>query len=165
MDILGTRQKIYLYTTMNVVMNGEAKDLRVSTITLQPEGNNNIYPFNCPGCGNFIQQIAGGKVSKIYPYYEPSSDVASISKCKLCNRRYTFQTYDGYSSEKIRVILHPEEDKEVTNFYCVRNKQHILAFTPLKVKTVADNKLHHLPFFSNCSDNYCDKVYYFAEMI
>lgn len=146
---------------MQVQIKGATQDLRVSTVTLQPEDSNNMYSFHCSGCGKFIQQI-GGRVSKIYPFYEPAKDVVTITPCPQCGLKYTFQTHDGYSSEKIRVILHPI--KEVNYFYCVDSKHRVLEYTPQAIRTM-DNVMHQAPFQTDCPDESCLRVYFIAEMI
>lgn len=151
---------------MEVMIKNQPQDLRVSTVTLQPESGNNVYSFHCSGCGNWNQQIAG-RVSKIYPFYEPSPDVPVISTCSRCGKKYTFQTHDGYMSTKVRVILHPTED--VNYFYCYVSKHRVLEYTKSEIRTVQDNKKHITPFFSECPGDMkgtrCDKTYFFAEII
>lgn len=151
---------------MEVMIKGQPQDLRVSTVTLQPEEGNNVYSFHCPNCGNWNQQVAG-RVSKVYPFYEPSADVPVISTCPRCSRKYTFQTHDGYVSSKVRVILHPTE--EVNYFYCIVSKHKILQYTSSEVLTVEDNRRHMLPFGTLCpgdmKGNRCNKAYFFAEII
>ena len=146
---------------MQVNIKGTIHDLRVSTITLQPEEGNNMYSFHCSSCGNFLQQV-GGIVSKIYPFYEPSNDVPVISTCPRCGKKYTFQSHDGYLSDKVRVILHPTEDHNY--FYCASGKHRILEFTRSAVSTM-DGKLKGIPFEVNCPGESCLRVYFIAEMI
>jgi len=147
---------------MQAIIKGNIVELRVSTITLQPQESITFYPFYCPNCGNFHQQL-GGEVSKIYPFYEPSNDVPVISKCKTCGMRYNFQTHDGYSSEKVKVILHPTD---TTNyFFCTNNKDKIIEFSPDVAITAKDNKKHGFPFQTQCPAVDCKKTYWFAEML
>lgn len=151
---------------MNVTIKNQPTSMAVSTVTLQPEEGNNMYAFHCTNCGNYLQQI-GGKVSKIYPFYEPSNDVPVIIRCTSCKQKYTFQTHDGYNSEKVRVLLHPTED--YNEFYCWDGKHQILEFNEKRVITIPDNKPHYLPLFTRCkgvtNGVRCTKEYYFAEIL
>lgn len=144
------------------MVKGEPKQLRVSTITLQPEDTNNMYAFHCLNCGNFQQQI-GGKVSKIYPIYEPSDQVPVVSTCRHCMAKYTFQTYDGYSTDKIKVILHPTQSINV--FYCSRGKNRILEYTARMITTIQDNERKQPPFDAQCPDINCGAMYFFSDLL
>lgn len=147
---------------MEVIIKDMIQDLRVSTVALQPEEGGAIYAFHCSSCGNFQQQV-GGRIAKIYPFYEPSGQVPVISTCSKCGRKYTFQTREGQVSAKTRVILHPIED--VNYFYCAYNKQRILEYTGKAITTIIDNKKRLVPFFAECPDVSCEQVYFFAELI
>lgn len=147
---------------MQALIRGQVVELRVSTITLQPQEQFNMYAFHCPNCGNFLQQI-GGEVSKIYPFYEPSNEVPVISRCKICGTRYNFQTHDGYSSQKIKVVLHPTDT--TNSFFCTNNKDKVIEFTSERAITVQDNKKHGFPFAAQCPTPACKKTYWFAEML
>jgi uncharacterized Zn finger protein len=147
---------------MQVQIKGETKQLNVQTITLQPEDGNNLYGFHCLNCGNFHQKI-GGKVSKIYPIYEPSDQVPTISRCRNCGQEYNFQTHDGYSSDKIKVVLSPLEN--VNYFYCYKGKDKILEYTSSYILSKVENKMKNAPFFSHCSNTSCETIYYFVKMV
>lgn len=145
---------------MQVQIKGEEKDIYVQTITLQPETGGNLYGFHCVNCGNFHQKI-GGKVSKIYPVYEPSDQVPVVSKCRNCGSEYTFQTHDGYSTEEIKVVLHPRAQTD--RFYCYRGKDLLLEYTDTKVLTwekVVDTP----PFSLACKNPDCDLIYFISDI-
>lgn len=147
---------------MQVNVKGVQRQLAVQTITLQPEVSDNMYGFHCLGCGNFHQKI-GGKVSKIYPIYEPSDQVPVVSKCRNCGKEYNFQTHDGYSSEKIKVILKPLES--MNYFYCYRGKDKILEFTSVFIRSSIDGEIKKTPFLSHCSNPSCETVYSFTDIV
>ncbi|HEX9059110.1 MAG TPA: hypothetical protein VF941_02930 [Clostridia bacterium] len=147
---------------MKAIVRGQTIELRVSTVTLQPQEQLDIYAFHCPNCGNFLQQV-GGKVSKIYPFYEPTREVLVVSRCKTCGTRYNFQTFDYYASDKIKVILHPTN---TTNyFFCANSKDKILEFAPDRAITIKDNKKHGFPFTASCPLPECKRIYWFSEML
>lgn len=148
---------------MEVSIRGEIKDLPLQTVTLQPESGNNVYGFHCPNCGNMMEQI-GGKVSKIYPFFEPTDQVTVISKCRSCQKKITFQTHDGYSSEKVKVILHPFGEQNY--WYCTaQGKTKLLEYAKNYIYSFVENKIKTTPFFSPCVDATCKTVYYFADLI
>ena len=151
---------------MQVQIKGQTQDLRISTITLQPKVDNTVYGINCPNCSQFLTQT-DGKVSKIMPYYEPTEQNLVVNKCRTCNTKYNLQTYEGYSSDTIRVVLHPT--KADNDFWCTNrinaDRCRILAFTEDKIFTMLDKKKHNTPFFASCYQEGCGQKYYFAEMI
>lgn len=148
---------------MQVQIRGEAQEMPLQTVTLQPEMGNNLYSFHCPNCGNNMDQI-GGKVSKIYPFYEPSDQVAVVNKCRSCKKKITFQTHDGYSSEKVKVILHPVEEQNY--FYCyAQGRTKLLEYAKNYIYSFVENKIKKPPFFSSCVDRACTTVYYFSDLI
>ena len=146
---------------MQAIIRGNIVELRVSTITLQPQTDNTLYAFHCPNCGKYLQQV--GEITKIYPFYEPSNDALSVSKCKNCGTQYNFQTHDGYSSEKVKVILHLTD---TTNyFFCPKTKDKIIEFAPDRAVTIKDNKPHGFPFQTQCPLPECKQNYWFTEML
>lgn len=147
---------------MQVNVKGVQREISVQTITLQPEDSGNMYGFHCLGCGNFHQKI-GGKVSKIYPIYEPSDQVPVVSKCRNCGKEYNFQTHDGYSTDKIKVILKPTESMNF--FYCYRGKDKILEYTSAYIKSHVDGEIKKVGFDSSCSNPSCDAVYSFTDIV
>jgi hypothetical protein len=147
---------------MQVQIKGATVEIRVQTITLQPEETGNMYGFHCLGCGNFHQKI-GGLVSKVYPIYEPTDQVPVISKCRNCGREYNFQTHDGYDTKQIKIVLHPTES--MNYFYCYKGKDKILEYTPMYVRSHVDNQYKTAPFTSNCINPTCDMVYLFSDIV
>lgn len=147
---------------MEVVIKGAVKQMRVSTITLQPEEGNNMYSFHCISCGNFHQQI-GGKVSKIYPIHEPSDQVPVVSTCRNCGHKYTFQTFNGYDEKRIKVVLHAE--KPYNMFYCYKGKNRILDYTAQKVFTTFERQVKKPPFEKKCPDSECGTLYFFQDLV
>lgn len=148
---------------MQVQIKGELQELPLQTITLQPEDGINIYSFHCPNCGNYSKQI-GGKVSKIYPFYEPNDQVVVVDRCRSCGRKYNFQTHSGYSSEKVKIILHPFEEQNY--FYCTtQGKSKILEYAKNYIYSFVENKIKTAPFFSTCAESMCKTVYYFSDLI
>ncbi len=148
---------------MQVTIRGKEKEIYVQTITLQPEISKNLYGFHCLGCGNFHQKI-GGKVSKIYPIYEPNEQMVVVSRCRNCGAEYNFQTYDGYSSEKIKVILHPLEGGQTTHFYCYSGKDLLLDYTLQEIYSWEDNKNKKTPFVAHCQNTNCNLEYFFSDI-
>ena len=149
---------------MQVTIKGEEKEMYVQTITLQPETSKNLYGFHCVGCGNFHQKI-GGKVSKIYPIYEPNDQMPVVSRCRNCGAEYNFQTYDGYSSEKIKVILHPKDKIQTTHFYCYSGKDLLLDYTANEIYSWEENKNMKTPFIAHCQNADCNLTYFFSDIL
>lgn len=147
---------------MEVTVRSIPKTINVQTITLQPEDGNNLYGFHCLGCGNFHQKI-GGKVSKVYPIYEPSEQVPVVSKCRNCSQEMAFQTRDGYPPERIKVIL--KSLQPINLFYCWKGKDKILEYSKTSIHSYVDNTQKKIPFDSPCSNNLCDTVYFFSQLV
>lgn len=147
---------------MQVIIKGEPLELRVQTITLQPETGGALYGFHCLSCGHQLQKI-GGKVSKVYPIYEPSDQVPVITRCRQCRREYNFQTHDGYSTEKVKVVLHPLESRNY--FYCYREKAYMMEYGKDYIRSQIDNEYKTTPFESSCINPVCDIVYSFEDLV
>ena len=148
---------------MQVNIKGEAKELAITTITLQPEDTGNLYGFHCLMCGNTIQKI-GGKVSKICPFYEPTEQTLSLTKCLNCKTEYNFQTHDGYATDEIKVILHPTQNA-LNKFFCYRGKDLLLEYSATEIYSLVDNMTRTTPFISSCRSADCTQLYYFADML
>ena len=151
---------------MQITTTEGIKDIYVQTVTIQPQVITKLYGFHCVNCGQVIPNKIGGKVSKIYPVYEPSEQTPIITRCKKCFREYAFQTYDGYSKEQVKVILHaiPTNEMNTNQFYCWRGKDLLLDFTSSSIYSYVEKQYKTIPFVSKCSKLDCDVTYLFSDI-
>lgn len=154
---------------MLVTVHGEQKYIPVSTVTLQRTNEQETYPFHCVNCGN-TSNIIGGKVIKIYPILEPSTQIPVISTCKSCKAKYVFQ--DAYEvpvkTTAVKVLLFPKS--EMQSFFCylgggeVKSLNKILEYDKLHAYSVRLRTSIKLPLVTRCTNDNCDITYQFTKL-
>lgn len=151
-------------TTIKVQIKGEIQDVAINTVSLVPDlTDNNLYMFHCTGCGASIAQYQG-RVTKIYPFIEPTTDVMVVKRCRKCGMSYTFQTHHGYKNRTTKVILHANIDG-YTAFYCHLGRQPVLRFNHDRIYSLADHQEKQVPFLGRCPVETCPAEYYFADLL
>ncbi len=152
---------------MNITIHGELKYIPVSTVTLYSEGEGTTYPFHCVTCGN-TTNIIGGKVVKIYPILEPSSQITVVTTCKSCKAKYVFHDTQQKPDDSISVLLFPKVTSQ--SFYCylgggeVKSVNRILDYDREKNYSYGENSMVTIPYTTHCTNHDCDLVYKFKQL-
>lgn len=137
-------------------------------MTLFSEGEGATYPFHCVTCGN-TTNIIGGKVTRIYPFLEPSNQITVVTTCKSCKAKYVFQDgSDDTDNEQVKVLLHPKEVQQ--SFYCylgggeIKSANRILDYDTRSSYSYGEDSIVTIPFTTHCTNTDCDLIYKFKQL-
>lgn len=149
---------------MKVTIKGIPQEMLVYTVGVVPQASNNLYSFHCTNCGQTIAQYQGG-VAKIYPFVEPHYTGLTISGCKRCGSRFTFQTLETKKPEFTKVMLYAKPTGK-SQFYChAGHSDLLLLYTGEGVFSLVENKIVTLPYIAPCTNKDCNKIYHFTELV
>lgn len=92
-----------------------AKDYSLSEITVHSIGISNApttFLLRCFHCGREQSQVQG-KLTRIIPWYEPTTTLTVINKCARCLTRYTIQETQSNATVLVRLGI-----TELSPFHC-----------------------------------------------
>jgi uncharacterized CHY-type Zn-finger protein len=146
---------------MHVIVKGVPSELAISTVSLTKSSSDDLLAFRCSSCSGMVTKYQG-RVTKIYPFLEPSEDVVVAKQCKDCGKHYTFQTHQGYKNRAVKVILRVDK-VGINRFYCHSDRNIVLTYSHDGIYDIAGKMLATPPFLTMCET--CPIEYYIADIL
>ncbi len=149
---------------MQISVKNTPDDIFINTVCLSHNSASplNTELFRCYRCGTGLNQVQG-YISSISAGYNPSDDVAIITRCHECHENYTFQTREAKSLRITSLIL--SSRKIISTFHCVICKSPLLQYNAQMIRLLPDFKEIDLPDAFPCFNPVCKAQYLLREIV
>lgn len=143
---------------MQVTIKGDPKEILVYTISLQNNkaGDDNTTLIRCHLCATQLIQVRG-KVARIYPGLEPSSDTPTILRCHKCNFNYTFKNSRSNKDVLSLTLAHTLNYRDFSTFHCINCPTQLLRYNNQYVKVLPTLEEVEIPYRFSCLSIECNR--------